>query len=100
MRRTKMVIAKKITRENFHCITVLDIQSEIFYESAKEFFIFNENAKKCYAMLVNQNYTAADILSYSKEEQEEIKYKLMLDSLNLLKEDGFILYYTHTQELN
>ena len=98
--RTKLIRPEVITIENFHHITVLDIQSETFYENAEEFFIFDENAKACFSMLAAHDYTAAEILNYSKEEQEEIKYQLMIDSLDRLKDDGFILYYTTVKELD
>lgn len=98
--RTKLIRPNEITREDFEDIKVLDIQSETIYENAEEFFIFNEMAKDCYAMLTNLVYSATEILSYSKEEQEEIKYELMIDSLYRLKNDGFILYYIYAQELD
>lgn len=98
--RTKLIRPQEITIEDFEDIKVLDIHSETIYENVEEFFIFDENAKACFSMLASQNYTTSEILNYSKEEQEEIKCNLMLDTLYRLRDDGFILYYTYVQELD
>lgn len=98
--RTKLITLKEITREDFNLITILDIQSEIVYDYAEEYFEFNEIAKNCFSMLANREYSAAEILSYSKEVQEKIRYRLMIDSLDHLIEDGFILCYTHAEVLD
>ena len=98
--RTKLIRPEIIKIEDFEDIKVLDIHSETIYENVEEFFIFDENAKACFSMLAAQDYTTAEILSYSKEVQEEIKHQLMIDSLYRLKDDGFILYYTYVQELD
>ena len=98
--RTKLITLKEITREDLNLITILDIQSEIIYDYAEEFFTFNENAKACFSMLATHDYTAAEILSYSKEMQEKIRYRLMIDSLDRLIKDGFIICYTHAEVLD
>ena len=91
---------KEATRENISEIRILDIQSATIYESAMEFFQCNKNAKDCFAMLANKDYTAAEILSYSKEIQEKSRYRLMIDTLDRLIEDGFIICYTGLEILD
>ena len=98
--RTKLITLKEITRENLNLITILDIQSETVYDYAEEFFTFNENAKACFSMLAAHDYTAAEILGYSKGAQEKIRYRLMIDTLDRLIEDGFIICYTHAEALD
>ena len=98
--RTKLITLKEITREDLDFITILDIQSETVYDYAEEFFTFNENAKACFSMLATYDYTAADILSYSKEIQEKIRYQLMIDTLDRLIEDGFIICYDDVEVLD
>ena len=98
--RTKLITLKEITRENLNLITILDIQSETVYDYAEDFFIFNENAQACFSMLAAHDYTAAEILGYSERAQEKIRYRLMIDTLNRLIEDGFIICYTHAEVLD
>lgn len=98
--RTKLITLKEITREDFNLITILDIQSEIVYDYAEEFFTFNDNAKACFSMLANKDYSVSEILDYSKEVQEKIRYRLMIDTLDRLIEDGFIICYTHAEVLD
>lgn len=98
--RTKLITLKEITREDLNFITILDIQSEIIYDYAEEFFTFNENAKACFSMLANQDYSVAEILDYSKEVQEKIRYRLMIDTLDRLIYDGFIICYTSAEVLD
>ena len=98
--KIKLMKIKEATRENISEIRILDIQSATIYESAIVFFQENKNAKDCFAMLANQDYTAAEILSYSKEIQEKIRYRLMIDTLDRLIEDGFIICYTGLEVLD
>ena len=98
--KIKLLKIKEATRENISEIRILDIQSATIYESAIVFFQENKNAKDCFAMLANQDYTAAEILSYSKEIQEKIRYRLMIDTLDRLIEDGFIICYTGLEVLD
>ena len=98
--KIKLMKIKEATRENISEIRILDIQSATIYESAMEFFQCNKNAKDCFAMLANQDYTAAEILSYSKEIQEKSRYRLMIDSLDLMMADGFIICYTGLEVLD
>ena len=98
--RTKLITLKEITREDLNLITILDIQSETVYDYAEEFFFFFENAKACFSMLAAHDYTAAEILGYSEGAQEKIRYRLMIDTLNRLIEDGFIICYTHAEALD
>ena len=98
--RTKLITLKEITRENLNLITILDIQSETIYDYAEEFFTFNENAKACFSMLAAHDYTVAEILSYSKEIQEKSRYRLMIDSLDLMMADGFIICHTGLEVLD
>lgn len=98
--RTKLITLKEITREDLNLITILDIQSETVYDYAEEFFTFNENAKACFSMLATHDYTAAEILGYSKEVQEKIIHRLMIDTLDRLIEDGFIICYDDVEVLD
>ena len=98
--KIKLMKIKEATRENISEIRILDIQSATIYESAMEFFQCNKNAKDCFAMLANKDYTAAEILSYSKEIQEKSRYRLMIDTLDRLIEDGFIICYTGLEILD
>ena len=98
--RTKLTTVKEITRAIFSDITIFDIQSATIYDSAMEFFQYNKNAKECFAMLAAHDYTVAEILSYSKEIQEKSRYRLMIDTLDRLIEDGFIICYTGLEVLD
>ena len=98
--RTKLTTVKEITRTIFSDISIFDIQSATIYESPIGFFQDNKNAKDCFAMLANQDYTAAEILSYSKEIQEKIRYRLMIDTLDRLIKDSFIICYTGLEVLD
>ena len=98
--KIKLLKIKETTRENISEIRILDIQSATIYESAMEFFQYNKNAKDCFAMLANQDYTANEILSYTPEVQRKIKYQLMIDSLDLMMADGFIICYSGLEVLD
>ena len=98
--KTKLTTVKEITRAIFSDITIFDIQSATIYDSAMEFFKENKNAKDCFAMLANQDYTVDEILNYTPEVQRKIKYRLMIDSLDLMMSDGFIICYTGLEVLN
>ena len=98
--KTKLMKIKEATRENISEIRILDIQSATIYESAIVFFQENKNAKDCFAMLANQDYTANEILGYTPEVQRKIKYRLMIDSLDLMIADGFIICYTGLEVLD
>ena len=98
--KTKLTTVKEITRAIFSDITIFDIQSATIYDSAMEFFKENKNAQDCFAMLANQNHTADEILNYTPEVQHKIKYRLMIDSLDLMMADGFIICYTDLEVLN
>ena len=92
--KIKLMKIKEATRENISEIRILDIQSATIYESAMEFFQCNKNAKDCFAMLANKDYTADEILNYTPEVQRKIKYRLMIDSLKWMMADGFRICYT------
>ena len=98
--KTKLTTVKEATRENIFDISILDIQSATIYESAIVFFQENKNAQDCFAMLANKDYTANEILGYTPEVQRKIKYRLMIDSLDLLMADGFIICYTGLEVLD
>lgn len=98
--KTKLTTVKEITRAIFSDITILDIQSATIYDSAMEFFQYSKNAKDCFAMLANQDHTVDEILNYTPEVQRKIKYRLMIDSLDLMMADGFIICYTGLEVLN
>ena len=98
--KTKLMKIKEATRENISEISILDIQSATIYESAIVFFEENKNAQDCFAMLANQDYTANEILNYTPEVQRKIKYQLMIDSLDLMMADGFIICYTGLEVLD
>ena len=98
--RTKLMKIKEATRENISEISILDIQSATIYESAIVFFQENKDAQDCFAMLANQDYTADEILGYTPEVQRKIKYRLMIDSLDLMMADGFIICYTGLEVLD
>ena len=98
--KTKLMKIKEATRENISEISILDIQSATIYESATVFFKENKNAQDCFAMLANQDYTADEILGYTPEVQRKIKYRLMIDSLDLMMADGFIICYTGLEVLD
>lgn len=98
--KTKLTTVKEITRAIFSDITILDIQSATIYDSATEFFQYSKNAQDCFKMLANQDYTADEILNYTPEVQRKIRYRLMIDSLDLMMADGFIICYTGLEVLN
>ena len=98
--KTKLMKIKEATRENISEISILDIQSATIYESAIVFFQENKNAQDCFAMLANQDYTADEILNYTPEVQRKIRYRLMIDSLDLMMADGFIICYTGLEVLD
>ena len=98
--KTKLMKIKEATRENISEISILDIQSATIYESAIVFFQENKNAQDCFAMLAKQDYTVDEILNYTPEVQCKIKYRLMIDSLDLMMADGFIICYTGLEVLN
>ena len=98
--KTKLMKIKEATRENISEISILDIQSATIYESAIVFFQENKNAQDCFKMLANQDYTADEILNYTPEVQRKIKYRLMIDSLDLMMADGFIICYTGLEVLD
>ena len=98
--KIKLLKIKEATRENISEIRILDIQSATIYESAMEFFQCNKNAKDCFAMLAKQDYTVDEILNYTPEVQCKIKYRLMIDSLDLMMTDGFIICYTGLEVLD
>ena len=98
--KIKLMKIKEATRENISEIRILDIQSATIYESAREFFQYNKNAKECFAMLAAHDYTVAEILSYSKEIQEKSRYRLMIDTLDRLIEDDSIICYTGLEILD
>ena len=98
--KIKLMKIKEATRENISEISILDIQSATIYESATVFFQENKNAQDCFAMLANQDYTANEILGYTPEVQRKIKYRLMIDSLDLMMAVGFIICYTGLEILN
>ena len=98
--KTKLMKIKEATRENISEISIFDIQSATIYESTIGFFEENKNAQDCFAMLANQDYTANEILNYTPEVQRKIKYQLMIDSLDLMMADGFIICYTGLEVLD
>ena len=98
--KTKLMKIKEVTRENISEISILDIQSATIYESPIVFFQENKNAKDCFVMLANQDYTVEEILGYTPEVQRRIKYRLMIDSLDLMMADGFIICYTGLEVLD
>ena len=98
--KTKLMKIKEATRENISEISILDIQSATIYESAIVFFEENKDAQDCFAMLANQDYTANEILGYTPEVQRKIRYQLMIDSLDLMMADGFIICYTGLEVLD
>ena len=98
--KTKLTTVKEITRANISEISIFDIQSATIYESAIVFFEENKNAQDCFAMLANQDYTANEILGYTPEVQRKIRYQLMIDSLDLMMADGFIICYTGLEVLD
>ena len=98
--KIKLTTVKEITRAIFSDITIFDIQSATSYDSVMEFFQCNKNAKDCFAMLAKQDYTVDEILNYTPEVQCKIKYRLMIDSLNLMMADGFIICYTGLEVLD
>ena len=98
--KTKLTPVKEITRAIFSDISIFDIQSATIYESAIVFFKENKNAQDCFAMLANQDYTANEILNYTPEVQRKIRYRLMIDSLDLMMADGFIICYTGLEVLD
>ena len=98
--KTKLTTVKEITRATFSEISIFDIQSATIYESAIVFFKENKNAQDCFKMLANQDYTADEILGYTPEVQRKIKYRLMIDSLDLMMADGFIICYTGLEVLD
>ena len=98
--KTKLTTVKEITRATFSEISIFDIQSATIYDSAIVFFQENKNAQDCFKMLANQDYTADEILSYTPEVQRKIKYRLMIDSLDLMMADGFIICYTGLEVLD
>lgn len=98
--KTKLMTVKEITEAIFSDITILDIQSATIYDSAMEFFKYSKNAKDCFAMLANQDYTVGEILNYTPEVQHKIKYRLMVDTLDLMRADGFIICYTGLEVLD
>ena len=51
-------------------------------------------------MLAKQDYTVDEILNYTPEVQCKIKYRLMIDSLDLMMTDGFIICYTGLEVLD
>ena len=93
--KIKLLKIKEATRENISEIRILDIQSATIYESAIVFFQENKNAKDCFAMLTNKDYTSDEILNYTPEVQ-----RIMIDSLDLMMADGFIICYTGLEVLN
>ena len=97
--KTKLTTVKEITRANISEISIFDIESATIYDSAIVFFTENKNAKDCFAMLANQDYTLDEILNYTPEVQRKIRYRLMIDSLDLMKADGFIICYTGLEVL-
>ena len=97
---TKLVKVKSITRENFADVNIFDIQSATIYDSATEFFQHNENAKACFAMIANLDYTAERILNCTAEEQRTIKYQIMIDALHQLISDCFIICYDDVEVLD
>lgn len=98
--KTKLTTVKEITRATFSEISIFDIQSATIYESAIVFFKENKNAQDCFKMLANQDYTADEILGYTPEVQRKIKYRLMIDSLDLMIADSFIICYTGVEVLD
>ena len=98
--KTKLMTVKEITRAIFSDISILDIQSATIYDSATEFFQHSKNAKDCFAMLANQDYTADEILNYTPEVQRKIRYQLRIDSLDQLRADGFIICYSGLEMLD
>ena len=98
--KTKLTTVKEITRAIFSDISIFDIQSATIYESAIVFFKENKNAQDCFKMLANQDHTADEILGYTPEVQRKIKYRLMIDSLDLMIADGFIICYTGLEVLD
>ena len=98
--KIKLLKIKETTRENISEIRILDIQSATIYESAIVFFEENKNAQDCFKMLANQDYTADEILNYTPEVQRKIRYQLMIDSLDLMMADGFIICYTGLEVLD
>ena len=98
--KTKLTTVKEITRATFSEISIFDIQSATIYDSAIVFFQENKNAQDCFKMLANQDYTADEILGYTPEVQRKIKYRLMIDSLDLMIADGFIICYTGLEVLD
>ena len=98
--KTKLTTVKEITRATFSEISIFDIQSATIYDSAIVFFQENKNAHDCFKMLANQNYTADEILNYAPEVQRKIKYRLMIDSLDLMVADGFVICYTGVEVLD
>ena len=98
--KIKLLKIKEATRENISEISILDIQSATIYESAIVFFEENKNAQDCFAMLANQDYTANEILGYTPEVQRKIRYQLMINSLDLMMADGFIICYTGLEVLD
>ena len=97
---TKLVKVKSITKENFADVNIFDIQSATIYDSATEFFQNNENAKACFSMIANLDYTAERILNCTAEEQRTIKYQLMIDALHQLISDCFIICYDDVEVLD
>ena len=98
--KTKLTTVKEITRATLSEISIFDIQSATIYDSAIVFFQENKNAQDCFKMLANQDYTADEILNYTPEVQRKIKYRLMIDSLDLMIADGFIICYTGLEVLD
>ena len=98
--KIKLMKIKEATRENISEIRILDIQSATIYESAIVFFKENKKAQDCFAMLAKQDYTVDEILNYTPEVQCKIKYRLMIDSLDLMMTDGFIICYSGLEVLN
>lgn len=98
--KTKLMTVKEITRTNISDISIFDITSATIYDSVTIFFEENKNAKDCFAMLANKDYAVYEILNYTPEVQRKIKYRLMIDSLNLMMADGFIICYTGSEILD
>ena len=98
--RTKLIAIEEITRENFDDISILDLVSGTQYDSAMEFFEYDKNADDCFTMIANHDYRADEILRSPSEVQTEIRNRIMIDTLNKLIFDHFIICYDDFEVLD
>ena len=98
--RTKLVAIKEITRENLEDISIFDFPSATCYDSAEEFFQYNENFQDCFTMIANHDYKGNEILKYPLVAQTEIINRIMIDSLNKLIFDHIIICYDDVEMLD